>query len=262
MPCLAIALVLSQAALAGGAVAGGAVAEVSRSEAPASPEAEAVPDKSRVIVPTPSGARPEPDEPRKERAVSGGGFDGMLTAALQLGAACGTYAVGFPVLVVAAYPCAPVGCTACLLPAAAGYLGTFVGDRFGPSRAPALWPMVAAYAGIVLFGGVGLVGVYWGVFANSPLISAGGGLAMLVGVLASAAGIPAAYALTAEEKLPGDDGSALPGILEAGHPRAPPKGTKKPAEPEAPPRPPRPELPELPPPPLLEPQGLAHAMGF
>lgn len=259
MACLAIALVLTQAALAGSAGAAGSVTEGSVT---AAPETDAVPDGSRVIEPAPTEARPEPDAPRKAGPASVRGLDGMLTAALQLGAACGTYAVGLPVLAVASYPCAPMGCTACMLPAAAGYLGTLVGDRFGSGRAPAVWPMVAAYAGVILFGGVGLVGVYWGVFANSPLISAGGGLAMLVGLLASAAGIPAAYALTAEDKLPGDDGSALPGILEAGHPRAPPKGTKKPAERVAPPRPPQPELPELPPPPLLEPQGLTHAMGF
>lgn len=264
MSCLAIALVLGQAALAGSAGAAGSVTEASVTEASvtATPEVAPVPDGSRVIAPEPAAARIEPDAPHKAGPGSAAGLDGMLTAALQLGAACGTYAVGLPVLAVASYPCAPMGCTACMLPAAAGYLGTFVGDRFGSSRAPALWPMVAAYAGVILFGGVGVVIAYWGVFANNPLISAGGGLTMLVGILASAAGIPAAYALTAEDKLPGDDGSALPGILEAGHPRAPPKGTKKPAERVAPPRPPPPELPELPPPPLLEPQGLTHAMGF
>lgn len=76
-------------------------------------------------------------------------------------------------------------------------------------------------------------------------------------------GVPIAYAFTAEEKRPGDDGEGLPGLLEPGHPA--PVRKKKASDDGvgARPKPPAPRLPDLPPPPpLLDPQGALSAMRF
>ena len=203
---------------------------------------------------------PEPSNPAPRAQDSA--LDAPMVAALQLGAACGSYAVGVPLLTVGSYGCPLLSCGLCLTPAAAGYLGTWIGDRYGGQRAPAIWPIAAAYGGLLL-SGVGLGVLYWGALSGDTVVALFGGAGVLAGVAASAIGVPAAYALSAEDKLPGDDGTALPGILEAGHPAAQRRTAQKVKGASPPPaRPPEPTLPDLPPPPLLEPQGALHAMGF
>lgn len=218
-----------------------------------------------LITATASGEAvvPAPDPPAAGEATDDTAFDAPMIAALQLGAACGTYAVGTPLLAISSYGCGFLACGLCLLPAAAGYVGTWVGDRYGSSRAPAIWPMVAAYAGLAI-SVVGTGIIYWGALTGgSPVFVLGGAAGILAGLGASAAGVPVAYALSAEEKHPWDDGSELPGILSAAHPAAAPAQKRRaPSSPAPAPRPPAPELPELPTPPLLEPLGLLGAMPF
>lgn len=203
---------------------------------------------------------PEP-RPTTASAAKDGALDEPMIAALQLGTACGTYAVGVPLLSIASYGCMALSCGLCLTPAAAGYLGTWVGDRYGGKRAPAIWPIVAAYAGL-LVSGLGLGIIYYAAFTgSSPVFVFGGAAGILAGFGASVVGVPAAYALTAEDKEPWDDGTELPGLLTPGHPAKRP-GKKAAPKKERPEPVPSAPMPELPTPPLLEPQGLWRAMRF
>ncbi|MBI1946175.1 MAG: hypothetical protein HYS27_10785 [Deltaproteobacteria bacterium] len=206
----------------------------------------------------PSTAAPPPDERDAE------GLDVTIVAALQLAGACATYAVMLPAIGVTSYLCPFMACGACLLPAAAGYAGTWIGDRFGTTRAPAIWPIIASYAGLVV-SGVSVGAIYFAAFTGgTQLLALAGGIGVLAGFAASIIGIPIAYALSAEDKRPGDDGDAFPGVFEAAHPsqpgkkRAPAAPGKRPTAP----RPPKAPMPDLPTPPLLEPQGALRAMLF
>lgn len=205
-------------------------------------------------------------EPAPEGEADAGGLDAVVVAALQLAGSCATYAVGLPTLLFTAYLCPLAGCAICLVPAAAGYAGTWIGDRFGTTRAPAIWPILASYGGLVI-SAIGVGAVYFSILTGgTTLIALGGGLGMLAGLAASAIGVPIAYALSAEEKHRGDDGASLPGLLEPNHPGTRPS-KRAPADPvgkpqPVPPRPPKAPLPELPLPPLLEPLEALQVMRF
>ncbi len=210
----------------------------------------------------PSIEAPSSDPPRAPAATKEGGLDPAVIGALQLGAACATYVVALPSLVLTSYVCPFVSCGLCLAAAAVGYVGTWVGDRFGTKRAPAVWPIVAAYGGL-LMSGLGAGALYYGAMTNgTPLFLMIGAGGMLAGFAASAIGVPIAYAVTAEDKDAGDDGSAMPGLLVPAHPIG---GAERvaPKTPSArPSRPHQAPLPDLPPPPLLEPQGALRLMRF
>ncbi|OGQ10368.1 MAG: hypothetical protein A2138_26695 [Deltaproteobacteria bacterium RBG_16_71_12] len=194
------------------------------------------------------------------------GLDGLVVAALQLAGSCATYLVAFPMLAFTAYLCPVAGCAMCLVPAAAGCAGTWIGDRFGTTRAPAIWPILAAYAGLVV-SAIGVGVIYFAILTGtSPLLAMAGSVGVIVGIGASLIGVPVGYALAAEEKRPGDDGGALPGLFEANHPgaapsRRSPTAPRRSTPPDAP-RPPKAPLPDLPPPPLLEPLGQLQVMRF
>lgn len=119
-------------------------------------------------------------------------------------------------------------------PALVGWLTTTLGDSIGQQRAPWLWTMVGAYAGAILFGGVITGATVAGLIGGLVAINSGGGFtasqivflaASVGGVInlaatsaATGAGAAIGYALTAEDKRPGDDGSAPAGFSSPGHP--------------------------------------------
>lgn len=239
---LGLALLLSTAAQS----------EAAQSEPAKSDAAES--DDEPSAAPPSKRPRPPADQAR--------GLDPPVVGALQLAAACATYVVALPTLSVASYACPLASCAFCLAPAAVGYVGTWVGDRFGAKRAPAVWPIVAAYGGMVL-SGLGMGVLYYGVLSGgNQLFLLGGAAGVLAGFAASAFGVPIAYAITAEEKLPGDDGTGPPGLLVPGHAgdraERPAPSTNRPK----PSRPPKAPLPDLPPPPLLEPHDALRVMRF
>lgn len=174
-------------------------------------------------------AAPEPD-----------GLDPLFIGALQWGVPCATAVVAAPCLLLAAYGCPAIVCVPCILPAANGYLAAFVGDRFGKSRAPAIWPVLAAYgAGLAtsvaaLTAFVLLSPALAGGF-NDPVVLGGIGVAALLASGASLA-VPVAYYLTAEPKRPGDDGSEVPGWFAPNHPMVKPKKNPTREPTDAPPR--------------------------
>lgn len=144
-----------------------------------------------------------------------------------------------PCALLGAYGCPVVLCVPCVLPAANGYLAAYVGDRFGKNRAPAIWPVLAAYAsGLVtsvaaLTVFVLLSPALTGGFTD-PVVVGAGGVAVLAAAGASLA-VPISYALTAEPKRPDDDGTEVPGWFAPNHPPVKkPKGTREP--PDAPPK--------------------------
>lgn len=119
-------------------------------------------------------------------------------------------------------------------PALVGWLTTTLGDSIGQQRAPWLWSMVGAYAGAIIFGGVITGATLAGLIGGLVAMNNGGGytatqiigLAATVGGVinlaatsaATGAGAAIGYALTAEQKKPGDDGSAPIGFTAPGHP--------------------------------------------
>ena len=207
---------------------------------------------------------PLPDERSATDDDDVAGLDGVVIGALQLAGACAVYTVATPAIFVTTSLCPFTACAACAVPTAAAYAATWIGDRFGKMRAPAIWPMAASYA-VLMIGGAGLAAAYFGAMSGNSWMGVGGGLAMLAGVVGSAVAIPVAYALAAEEKRPGDDGGGMPGVLTAAHP---PSRVRRPARrpADAPPAPQRHDpsapLPELPLPPMLEPQGALRFMRF
>jgi hypothetical protein len=213
------------------------------------------PPKPRVVAPD---ARPAAaSNPR------GDALDPMLIAGLQLGTACATYVVGVPLLSIGAYGCPVLACGLCLTPAAAGYLATLVGDRLGGTRAPAIFPILAAYAGVAVAGAGAVVLYLAALGAGSDYLVLGGAAVGILGLALSILGVPAAYALSAVDKAPGDDGGSLPGIFQPAHPESPVDAKPRtPGPPPPPPTPKAPSLPALPTPPPLEPAGLLHAMRF
>jgi MFS family permease len=135
-----------------------------------------------------------------------------------------------PLITVGTTVCPPLGCALCLVPAASGYVAAYIGDRYGPSRAPAIWPIVASYVATAV-ALVALVVGYYALIGGTLSFNAGQGddatqflflfgAAVVAGGM-STVGIPLSYALSSEEKHVGDDGSALPGWFEPGHPKGP-----------------------------------------
>lgn len=184
-------------------------------------------------APAPKRGAPAPDPAPQ-------GLDPFLVGALQWGVPCATLVLVAPCLLLAAYGCPAIVCVPCVLPAANGYLAAFVGDRFGQSRAPAIWPVLAAYGAALAATVAALVAfvlIAPGLNGNitDPFVLGGSGVAMLVAAGASLA-VPVAYALTAEPKRPGDDGSEVPGWFAPNHPttRLKKHPTREPAD--APPR--------------------------
>ncbi|MCC7075319.1 MAG: hypothetical protein IT383_28660 [Deltaproteobacteria bacterium] len=227
-------------------------------DAPVESRTPVISEQAEVAPPPPDQRA---DAPRGDEVE---GLDGPILGLLQLAGACAVYTVAAPAIFVTAYLCPFTLCVACTIPGAAAYASTWIGDRFGKTRAPAIWPIVASY-GVLMVGGVGLAAVYFGAFTSNPLMSFGGGIGMLAGLVGSAVAIPVAYALAAEEKHPGDDGDGWPGLFAAAHPAT---GRRRPARrstaplPEPTPNEPVAPLPELPLPPLLEPQGALRIMRF
>ena len=198
------------------------------------PLQDAPPD---VVDPPPPIEQPVP-EPDKRPIIEHGkpgqgqadsnGLDPFLIGFLQWATPCAVYTLVNPVILLGSLVCPAIGCFGCLIPAAAGWTSTFIGDRFGRQRAPALWPIVAAYASMFVTAAAGLV-VYVALIGGASAISSGlnnEATAFLVGIGvalaisgASTLAVPIAYAVTADDKKPGDDGSALPGLLEPNHDR-------------------------------------------
>jgi hypothetical protein len=184
--------------------------------------------------PAPRRATPAPD-------VEPEGLDPFLVGAMQWGVPCATAVVAAPCVLLAVYGCPAVVCVPCVLPAANGYLAAYVGDRFGKSRAPAIWPVLAAYAaGLVT--SVAVIAAFLvaspalGNGLTDPVVIAGLSVSMLVTATASVL-VPVAYALTAEPKRPGDDGSEVPGWFAPNHPTTKPRKKSPTREPvDAPPR--------------------------
>ncbi len=184
------------------------------------PAARAPPPAS-TPTPTPT-PRPRPVRPDERRAPAP--LDPVLVGCLQALVPCSVSVVGMPCALIIAAVVPGGACVACLLPAASGYAATILGDRLGPSRAPALWPVVASYVAAV-------AGVVSAATLYTLLAGGGGGGAgdpalyglVVAGAAVAAVGVaavPVSYALTAEKKHDGDDGTGAPGFLSPGHPDA------------------------------------------
>ncbi len=223
------------------------------------------PEGGRVPVTSSVPERsPASDAPAAPDADDVEGLDGVVIGALQLAGACATYTVAAPAIFVTASLCPFAACAACAVPAVAAYASTWIGDRFGKTRAAAVWPMVSSYV-VLMLGGAGVAAAYMGSVSGNSWMSVGGGFGALAGVLGSAVAIPVAYALASEDKRPGDVGTGFPGVLTPAHQSpAPNRSARRPADrPRAPaPRHPDEPLPDLPLPPLLEPQGALRVMRF
>jgi hypothetical protein len=176
------------------------------------------------IDPAPGGAPKRKAPPPV--AVEQQGLNDFIIGFLQWLVPCGVIAVGLPLSVVTGYFCPPVSaCAFCLLPAANGYLATYIGDRFGQNRAPALWPVLAAYASttVAIVGSLAMLFVLNGGGGNfntpnDPVVL--GVLVTGVGVsVASTLAVPLAYGLSSEPKREGDDGNDGPGWFAPHHPR-------------------------------------------
>ena len=146
-------------------------------------------------------------------------LDPLVVAVLQGLVPCGVAVIGVPCSLFI-----PGGlCITCLLPAASGYLSTYLGDKLGPSRAPVLWPVllsyVAALAGVITGAAVYLAFATPGNVAIDQSFYAIGAGGLAIAALAVVA-VPIAYAATSEPKHAGDDGSTEPGWLAPGHPPA------------------------------------------
>ena len=156
------------------------------------------------------------------------GMGPFATGCLQIGTGCGVTLLGAPL------NAASFGLCGCLLqPAVVAYAETWAGDYFGQKRGSAIYPMVATYA----FGIAATAASFAlpNVFPVAPLASMDPGQALIelysqpnpwittgASVALSAIGmvlIPVVYNLTAEDKLPGDTGAGLPGIMEPAHPQ-------------------------------------------
>lgn len=185
--------------------------------APLLPVAPPYVDEPAPGVPAPSAVGPAVD-----------GSDEGLVALMQLGLTCGAGVVCLGCSLVVPY----IGLLVpCVLPLANGYLAALVGDRFGKNRGSAVWPIVGSYAATVGAAALALAGLVWvfggAAIASNPVFwgSLGGGAFLLV---AGIAAVPLGYALGAEPKHPGDDGTSLPGVFAPAHP-APTKRPRLPA---------------------------------
>lgn len=230
------------------AAAAAAAASASRAElppppapleesAPAEPAAKPSPDEAPPVLQPIKPVTPSPSP--VPIASEPAGLDGFLVGAMQWGIPCATFIVALPCALLAAYGCPAVICVPCVLPAANGYLAAYVGDRFGKNRAPAIWPVLAAYASALVTTVAGITvfvllspALTGGI--TDPVVVGAGGIALLAAAMASLA-VPVSYALSAEPKRPGDDGTEIPGWFAPHHPRdKKPKATREP--PDAPPR--------------------------
>lgn len=203
-------------------------------------EDEATPDEAPPVEEAPPVLRPAPRIPREERvprAQADEGFDGFAVGALQFLVPCGTAVVAVPCgLLIGAVFYPALICVVCAMPAVNGYLATYVGDRFGKGRAPAIWPVLASYAGLIVAGvaGAGLLFVTLSQqLDGQTAVYAALGSTVVLGAGSSLL-LPVAYALNAEPKHLGDDGTEAPGWFEPGHPATKTKrSTREP--PDAPP---------------------------
>jgi TolB-like protein len=180
----------------------------------------------------PPSAPPSTHATPNARSLAVTGMDPFMVGALQWLAGCGIVFVLFPINVVVSLICPPL---VCLEPAVIGYGETWVGDAVGKERAPAIWPIVAAYGAELVAGLVVLVS-YVAILGGTTLAATanvGNNPAALVGLIlvpfaivsavavAATVAVPVAYGLTATTKLPDDDGSGAPGFLERGGPPKP-----------------------------------------
>ncbi len=167
---------------------------------------------------------PPPDKPA----------DGDVSSPLAVGAWQALAGGGACFLL--ACPGAPLtlGLSLLAAPALVGWLATTLGDGIGGQRAPILWSLVGAYTGAVLVGGAFAAASIAGLMGGLVIINNGGGFTasqlvlfgalagglVNIGVtsLATGAGAALGYALTAEDKRPGDDGSGPSGLTTPGHP--------------------------------------------
>ena len=208
-------------------------------------EDEAAPEEAAPVEEAPPVLRPAPRIPREERVPrpapraqsADEGFDGVAVGALQFLVPCGTAVVAVPCgLLIGAIFYPALICVVCAMPAVNGYLATYVGDRFGKGRAPAIWPVLASYAGLIIAGVAGTALLY--VTVSQQLDGQTAAYAALGGTVVLGAGssllLPVAYALNAEPKHVGDDGTEVPGWFAPGHPTK----KKKPSTREPPDAPP------------------------
>ena len=125
--------------------------------------------------------------------------------------------------------CGLFGCLAG--PAVIAYAETWAGDYFGQKRGAAIYPIAAQYAFGIAATAAGLALPF--IFPVIPSTSTDVGQNIIqqisqpnfwiiqgTGIAISAVGvavIPVVYTLTAEDKLPGDTGQGLPGVVEPAH---------------------------------------------
>ena len=163
-------------------------------------------------------------------------MNGFTVGLVQWLVPCAIDIVGFPVGSIV--PLA--GGLFCLaVPGIGGYAATMFGDKYGSSRAPAIWPTVASYFSTCM-GSVAGGGTLFGLLASrnvgggaSPTLTdygialgAGAGVGLLTGLL-----VPVAYSLSAEPKRANDDGSGEPGWFAPGHPTVRPGQSEHAASP-------------------------------
>ncbi len=126
----------------------------------------------------------------------------------------------------------------CAMPGVVGWVVTLLGDMLGQQRAGALGPIIGGYGGCVLGGlvsvgvTVALLAAVVGGLASNPLgvlalllnpAASGVVLAIIISVNVLNAIIIGAtpavvYAISAENKKPGDTGEGMPGFTAPNHP--------------------------------------------
>lgn len=120
---------------------------------------------------------------------------------------------------------APVACL--LISPSVATLEVWIADLWGPRRGALVWPILAATAAeaFAVVAAVAAPVIYFAIVGfenlsglnNIGQIGMGIGVAMVTGGVVAMLGVPiaasVAYDLTAIPKDPGDDGTALPGVL-------------------------------------------------
>jgi hypothetical protein len=215
--------------------------------APATPTTPTEPPAPVDPEPTPPPLTPQPDK------VAGPpqGIAPVGVAAIQLGVGVGAccagccisvpFTIGLGLIPIVGGAASSLG-SSLIVGTTIGVAETWAGDAFGQQRAALIWPVVAS-AGILLSSSAlsivarivepatlpnptqvdptdpASVAAALGTAGGGPLTTIAGyyGLAACLGAIA----LPAiVYAITAEDKKPGDTGG-FPGIMEPGHPPTP-----------------------------------------
>jgi hypothetical protein len=183
---------------------------VTLAAAGAAPTAVVDPSEAGPAPPRAHRTAPAPDAPTRTRAARPD-LPALPLAGLQCATGCAVLAGALPL----SFVCTVATCAGA--PFLIGYFQTWVGDRLGEGRAPAIGPIAATYLGV----GTTLAGIVVA-FAAMTLVDAptstgqavvaGTGAALLALTLGAG---PLVYVLSASPKHALDDGAEPPDFFQA-----------------------------------------------